>query len=80
MHEPYGVSRALPGPGGTQRNPGGTVGPRLIGASPVWAARSSYWRSQCTCFDHALERPWRGYGYGYGLAKAVAWPRLWLWP
>ena len=21
-----------------------TVGPRLIGASPVWAARSSYWR------------------------------------
>ena len=27
-----------------RRTPGGTVGPRLIGASPVWAARSSYWR------------------------------------
>ena len=36
--------RALWGLVGTQRTPGGTVGPRLIGASPVWAARSSYWR------------------------------------
>ena len=36
--------RALWRPVGTQRTPGGTVGPRLIGASPVWAARSSYWR------------------------------------
>ena len=23
-----------------------TVGPHLIGASPVWAARNSYWRSR----------------------------------
>ena len=36
--------RALRRPVGTQRTPGGTVGPRLIGASPVWAARHSYWR------------------------------------
>ena len=36
--------RALPGPVGPRRAPGGTVGPRLIGASPVWAARNSYWR------------------------------------
>ena len=39
--------RALRGPIGTRRTAGGTVGPRFIGASPVWAARSSYWRSQC---------------------------------
>ena len=32
-----------------RRTSGGTVGPRLIGASPVWAARSSYWRSQGYC-------------------------------
>ena len=32
-----------------RRTPSGTVGPRLIGASPVWAARSSYWRSQGYC-------------------------------
>ena len=42
------------GPQGPRRDPtdprrtaGGTVGPRFIGASPVWAARSSYWRSRC---------------------------------
>ena len=34
-----------------RRTPGGTVGPRLIGASEVWAARSSCWRSQCTCMS-----------------------------
>ena len=38
-------------PTGPRRTAGGTVGPRLIGASPVCAARRSYWRS-------------RGYLYG----------------
>ena len=33
-------------PTGPRRTAGGTVGPRLIGASPVWAARNFYWRSQ----------------------------------
>ena len=48
---PYGVPMGLRGPRrdttDPQRTAGGTVGPRFIGASPVWAARSSYWRSQC---------------------------------
>ena len=48
---PYGVPTGPPGPRrdptGPRRTAGGTVGPRLIGASPVWAARSSYWRSRC---------------------------------
>ena len=52
---PSGVPTGPPGPRrdptGPRRTAGGTVGPRLIGASPVWAARSSYWRS-------------RGYLYG----------------
>ena len=47
---PYGVPTGPPGPRwdptGPQRTAGGTVGPHLIGASPVWAARSSYWRSR----------------------------------
>ena len=47
---PYGVPTGPPGarrdPTGPRRTAGGTVGPRLIGASPVWAARSSYWRSR----------------------------------
>ena len=47
---PYGVPTGPPGPRrdptGPRRTAGGTVGPRLIGASPVWAARSSYWRSR----------------------------------
>ena len=47
---PYGVPTGPPGPHRDPTDPrrtaGGTVGPRLIGASPVWAARSSYWRSQ----------------------------------
>ena len=45
---PYGVPTGPLGrrqdPMGPRRTAGGTVGPRLIGASPVWAARSSYWR------------------------------------
>ena len=48
---PYGVPTGPPGahrdPTDPWRTAGGTVGPRLIGASPVWAARSSYWRSRC---------------------------------
>ena len=44
IRDPPASPRALRGPIGTQRTAGGTVGPRLIGASPVWAARSSYWR------------------------------------
>ena len=40
---PHGVPTGPPGP---RRTAGGTVRPRLIGASPVWAARSSYWRSR----------------------------------
>ena len=43
----HGVPTGPPGarrdPTGPRRTPGGTVGPRLIGASPVWAARNSYW-------------------------------------
>ena len=43
----HGVPTGPPGPRwdptDPRRTPGGTVGPRLIGASPVWAARSSYW-------------------------------------
>ena len=49
----HGVPTGPPGPRRDPtdpwRTPGGTVGPRLIGASPVWAARSSYWRSQGYC-------------------------------
>ena len=45
---PSGVPTGPPGPHrdptDPRRTPGGTVGPRFIGASPVWAARSSYWR------------------------------------
>ena len=48
---PYGVPT---GPSGPRRDPtdpqrsaGSTVGPRFIASSPVWAARSSYWRSRC---------------------------------
>ena len=52
---PTGLPRARRDPTGPQRIPGGTVGPRFIGASPVWAARSSYWRSQCTCSTGAAE-------------------------
>ena len=48
MYGPPGHATASPQalrrPVGTQRTPGGTVGPRLIGASLVWASRSSYWR------------------------------------
>ena len=44
IRDPMASPRALRRPVGTRRTPGGTVGPRLIGASPVWAARSSYWR------------------------------------
>ena len=29
---------------GSVQDSGGTIRPRFIGASPVWAARSSYWR------------------------------------
>ena len=47
---PYGVPTGPPGPRrdptDTRRTARGTVGPRLIGASPVWAARNSYWRSR----------------------------------
>ena len=47
---PYGGPTGPPGlrrdPTGFRRTAGGTVGPRLIGASPVWAARNSYWRSR----------------------------------
>ena len=46
---PHGPSGAPSEPTDPRRTAGGTVGPRLIGASPVWAARSSYWRSQCSC-------------------------------
>ena len=45
---PSGVPTGPPGPcrdpTDPRRTAGGTVGPRFIGASPVWAARSSYWR------------------------------------
>ena len=47
---PSGVPTGPPGPHrdpeGPRRTPGGTVGSRFMGASPVWAARSSYWRSR----------------------------------
>ena len=47
---PYGVPTGPPGPHrdptGPRRTTGGTVGTRLIGTSPVWGARSSYWRSR----------------------------------
>ena len=47
---PSGVPTGPPGPRrdptGPRRTAGGTVGPRFIGASPVWAAHSSYWRSR----------------------------------
>ena len=41
---PTGPLGAFRDPAGPRRTAGGTVGPRLIGASPVWAARSSYRR------------------------------------
>ena len=41
---PMGPPGARQDPTGPRRTAGGTVGPRFIGASPVWAARSSYWR------------------------------------
>ena len=41
---PMGPPEARRDPTDPRRTAGGTVGPRLIGASPVWAARSSYWR------------------------------------
>ncbi len=48
MYGPIWDPTASPGarrdPTGPWRTAGGTVGPRLIGASPVWAARNSYWR------------------------------------
>ena len=44
----HGVPTGSPGPRrdptDPRRTPSGTVGPGLIGASPVWAARHSYWR------------------------------------
>ena len=44
----HGVPTDPPGsrwaPTAARQTPSGTVGPRFIGASPVWAARSSYWR------------------------------------
>ena len=47
---PYGVPTGPPGPHwdptGIRRTAEGTVGPCLIGASLVWAARHSYWRSR----------------------------------
>ena len=46
---PTGPLGACRDPTGPRRTAGGTVGPRLIGASPVWAARSSYWRSRGYC-------------------------------
>ena len=53
---PYGVPTGLPGPRrdrtDTRRTADGTVGPRLIGASPVWAARNSYWRSRGYLYLH----------------------------
>ena len=49
----HGVLTGPPGPRRDptdhRRTPGGTVGPPLIGASPVWAARHSYWRSRGYC-------------------------------
>ena len=41
---PYGVPTGPPEARWDPTDPGGTAGPRLIGASPVWAARNSYWR------------------------------------
>ena len=50
----HGVPTGPPGPRRAPTDPrrtaGGTVGLRLIGASPVWAARSSYWRSRGCLF------------------------------
>ena len=52
----HGVPTGPPGPHrdptGPWRTAGGTVGPRLIGASPVWAARNSYWRSRCYLYNY----------------------------
>ena len=51
---PTGPPEARRDPTDPRRTAGGTVGPGLIGASPVWAARNSYWRQpvllHCTCF------------------------------
>ena len=48
IRDPTASPRALRDPVGTQRTPSGPPAapsdPGLIGASPVWAARSSYWR------------------------------------
>ena len=43
---PAGPLVARREPMGARRTAGGTVGPHFIGASPVWAARNSYWRSR----------------------------------
>ena len=47
----HGVPTGPPGPRRDPTDPGGTVGPRFIGASPVWAARSSYWRQPWLWYD-----------------------------
>ena len=44
LRRPHGPSGSPSGPNGPRRTAGSTVGPRLIGASPVWAAHNSYWR------------------------------------
>ena len=51
-------SRGPSGPEGPPADFGGTVRPCLIGASPVWAARNSYWRSR---------------GYLYFMVEALQW-------
>ena len=55
---PYGVSTGALGARwdltGPRRTAGGTVGPCLIGASPVWAARSSYWRRRSYLYQSSL--------------------------
>merc|ERR1739841_428225 len=75
---PYGVPTGLRGarrdPTDPRRTAGGTVGPFLIGASPVWAARSSYWRSRgylLESFQDLAHESWvsRILGWGEGAAK-----------
>ena len=70
--------RALRSPVGTQRarrTAGGTLGPRLIGASPVWAARSSYWRQPWLLYEDKMEPIGN-----ISIRVARQWGRLWRLP
>ena len=70
---PLGPRRAPTDP---RRTAGGTVGPRFIGASPVWAARSSYRRRPglSFCFGRMLGT---STCFGMDMHSCTSTPRSW---